>query len=117
MIGRGEGADTRIDNDPTSELFAEIVKDGAEWTIRDFGGSLPTILDGKHISGRTIFRPGSLLQIGDWSWTMPMPKSLAGVTITLQNVSFCVSQTTVLTRFIPSLGKKLALLTNREDRQ
>jgi len=110
VIGYGQGCDYSIDATLSDEPIAEISKTEGGWAIRDLGGSIPVLLNGSPISGRSPFLPGSCLQLGKWSWTVPHPPSPSGVTITLQDVNFHVSADSFLGRFFPGATKSLSLL-------
>ena len=110
VIGYGQGCDYSVDAALSDELLAEISKTEEGWGVRDLGGSIPVLLNGSSISGRVPLLPGSCLRLGNWAWTVPHPPSPAGVTITLQDVSFHASASSFLGGFLPGAAKSMLLL-------
>ena len=65
-LGRGAGADIRVDWDPqVSQLHAELRPLGGEWLVVDDGLSRNgTYIDGERVAGRRRLRDGNLVRAG-----------------------------------------------------
>ena len=64
-IGRGSDNLIRIDGDGVSRHHARIVFNGSAPAVEDAGSSYGTFVDGQKITGRTLLRDGSTIELGD----------------------------------------------------
>ncbi|MDR1484424.1 MAG: ATP-binding cassette domain-containing protein [Planctomycetaceae bacterium] len=72
------------------EQLAEILYKNKTLTVRDLGGSLPVTINGVEGQGRTILADGHSVQIGQWIWTVDLPRRY-GISISLRDVQYNVS--------------------------
>jgi phosphoserine phosphatase RsbU/P len=65
VIGRGEGADIKLDDNGASRRHARISRDTEGWYVEDLGSRNGTTLNGRPVTSRTEIRPGDSIRVGD----------------------------------------------------
>ena len=53
------------------EHLAELTFLHGQLLLRDLGGTLPVLVNGNEISGRSAIAKGDVVKIGNWVWTVP----------------------------------------------
>jgi hypothetical protein len=64
LIGRGPGADVRIDDEFASERHAVITVEGTGVWIEDLGSTNGTLVDERPVTAKTAVRRGSTVVVG-----------------------------------------------------
>ncbi len=64
VLGRGDSADIRIDDEFASEKHASFVLDGGIVLVEDLGSTNGTTIDGKPITGPTEVPSGTAVMVG-----------------------------------------------------
>lgn len=61
----------RSDSGEDVVVCAELTPQAGGASLRDLGGPIPVLLNGGELSGRVPLRPGDVLTIGSWRWSVP----------------------------------------------
>jgi len=64
VVGRGESADIRIDDEFASERHASFAADGGAVVVEDLGSTNGTTIDGHPVTGRTEVTSGTVVIVG-----------------------------------------------------
>ena len=64
LIGRGNDAAIRLDDDYVSTRHARIVTSGGQWYVEDLGSTNGTYLDQQRVQGPLLISPGQPIRIG-----------------------------------------------------
>jgi hypothetical protein len=64
VVGRGDSADIRIDDEFASERHAQFALEGTTITVEDLGSTNGTTIDGVRIEGRVEVAPGTAVILG-----------------------------------------------------
>lgn len=64
-VGRSEHADVQVGDPRLSRLHFQIRQEGERYILDDLGSVAGTLLNGEPLSGKTLLKPGDLIQAGD----------------------------------------------------
>ncbi len=64
VVGRGEAADIRIDDEFASERHASFAVEGGTVVVEDLGSTNGTTIDGRPVTGRTEVTSGTVVIVG-----------------------------------------------------
>ena len=93
-VGRGEGADVRLDDPEVSSLHAELERIGGDWVLIDDGLSRNgSFVNGDRVTGRRRLRDGDALRFGQTLVVFRAPGEPAGETAAAGDVPDAASIT------------------------
>jgi pSer/pThr/pTyr-binding forkhead associated (FHA) protein len=64
VVGRGESADIRLDDEFASERHASFAVEGSAVVVEDLGSTNGTTIDGHPVTGRTEVTSGTVVIVG-----------------------------------------------------
>ena len=64
VLGRGESADIRLDDEYASDRHASFTREGMRVFLEDLGSTNGTTVDGHDVAGRIEVSPGSTIMVG-----------------------------------------------------
>jgi hypothetical protein len=64
VVGRGEAADIRIDDEFASERHASFAVEGGSVVVKDLGSTNGTTIDGRPVTGSTEVTSGTVVIVG-----------------------------------------------------